>query len=295
MSKRVIRVLVVVLLLGAVLGACGDDDGDSTSGSGSGTGTGSGTEAKASEVTVKTREYSFQLDGTSFKGGLVELTLDNSAGKESHEVDLSRLDDGKTLADVQAAVKAGGPPPAWLHAAGGPGPVSPGESAVYTANLEPGTYVLQCHIPAPDGQEHAAKGMMSEVKVTEGEAGELPEADLTIAASEFKFTGVEGLKKGEQTVKFENTGKQDHHAAILTLAPGKKVADVLAFFSATTPPSGPPPFVGIPGFMSTFAPGAEGVRTQALEPGTYAILCFIPDTDGVPHAAKGMAQEFTIS
>ena len=294
MTKRVLRVVLAGLLLGAVLGACGDDD-DGGTGSASGAGSGSGEESKASAVTIKTREYNFQLPGTSFKGGLVELTLDNSAGKESHEVDLSRLDDGKTLADVQAAANTDGPPPAWLHAAGGPGPVSPGETAVYTANLEPGTYVLQCHIPAPDGEEHSAKGMISEVKVTEGETGDLPEADLTIGADEFKFTGVDGLKKGDQTVKFENTGEQQHHAAILTLAPGKKVADVLAFFSATTPPAGPPPFVGIPGFMSTFGPGQEAVRTQSLEPGTYAILCFIPDKDGVPHAAKGMAQEFTIS
>lgn len=39
-------------------------------------------------------------------------------------------------------------------------------------------------------------------------------------------------------------------------------------------------------------PGEESVGNVDLEPGTYAMLCFIPGPDGQPHAFNGMAVEF---
>src|SRR3712207_4363184 len=103
MFKRIIRLLLVALLLGAFVGACGDDD-EGGSGSGSASGTGSGTgEGDHAKLKVSTREYAFQLASTSVEGGFIEINLDNAAGKESHEIQLTRLDDGKTLDDYKAA------------------------------------------------------------------------------------------------------------------------------------------------------------------------------------------------
>lgn len=277
------RFVAQAALLGLALAACG---GDSTT----------TPKAGATKVTVKTSEYKFDAPAT-YKGGLVELTIDNTAGKESHEAEMIRLDPGKTLADLKAAMEHEGPPPAWQHAAGGPGPVLPGTTAVYTANVQAGTYVLVCHVPAPDGNAHLDKGMAAEVTVTEGTSGTLPAGDATVSTSEFKFTGVEGLKAGKQTVRFTNVGKQQHHVAIIALAPGKKVTDALAFFTAVfsgKPPAGPPPFTGFPGLVATMDPGFEGARTLELTAGTtYGFMCFIPDTDGTPHVAKGMMAELT--
>jgi uncharacterized cupredoxin-like copper-binding protein len=53
--------------------------------------------------------------------------------------------------------------------------------------------------------------------------------------------------------------------------------------------------MGFPGAFATFAPGQSATPTLNLTPGTYMIVCFIPDKDGTPHAAKGMVQEFKIS
>lgn len=251
------------------------------------------TTAGPTKVTVKTTEYGFSAPA-SFKGGLVELTIDNAAGKEHHEAELNRVDAGKTAADVKAALEAGGAPPAWLHSAGGPGPVPPGKSAVYTANLEAGTYVFVCHIPARDGKEHYTKGMVGETQVTAGTNGTLPAADATLTTTEFKFNGTESLKAGSQTVRVTNAGKQSHHIAIFALAPGKKVADLAAFFGATAP-SGPPPFTGIPGLIAGMSPGLDATRTLDLAAGaTYVFVCFIPDTDGKPHFTKGMVAELTL-
>lgn len=284
--------LVVAGILAVLfLGACGDSDDEE----GAGPGDSSGEEAEASKVTLKTAEYAFQLSSTTVKGGLVELTLDNTAGKESHEADLVRLDPGKTLADYKA-LPEDGPPPPWAHLQGGPGPVEAGKTAVYTGNLAAGTYVVQCHVPGPDGKSHAEKGMQTEITVTEGETGDIPEGDVTIEAKEYDFVGFDKLKAGEQTVRVENTGKEPHHWALVALAPGKTAADLGAFFASQGPPSGPPPFTGFPGLVSSLPAGGEAARTLNLKSGTsYALVCLIPAPDGQPHAAKGMLKEFKIA
>lgn len=259
--------------------------------------------SEATEVTFKTNEYAFNVPA-SFAGGLTAILLDNSAGKESHEAEFSRLEEGKTAADVLDHFKANplAAPPDFAKSAGGTGPVVPGEKATYTSVLEPGTYALLCFVPSPDGQFHFQKGMVGEVKVSEGEAGALPEADLTIDATEqesdgkrtFSFGGTDELKSGNQVVKVENRGKQDHFFAMPALAEGKTADDVLKFFTSEGPPSGPPPFAGFVGLVGTLPPGGEATRTLNLKPGTYAMFCLIPDTDGTPHAAKGMLKQITI-
>ena len=274
--KRITLVAVVLTLLSS---ACSTEEEGATA-------------PTATKITVKTSEYKFELPAT-FAGGLVELTLDNSAGAESHEAELTKLDDGKTLADFKAAAKVDGPPPSWAKSSGGPGPVLAGKSAVYTANLTAGTYALACHVPAPDGTAHVDKGMVGQTTVTAGTAGTLPAGDVSLGTQEFKFTGTEGLRAGNQTVKVTNSGTQAHHVAIFALAPGKKTSDVAAFFGAAAP-SGPPPFTGVAGLIGTLVPGDEALRTLELEAGTtYMFACFIPDTDGTPHFAKGMTAEIT--
>jgi hypothetical protein len=291
MRLKWLRLLAAALVMLGFLAACGDDDEEATD-------TGTEATAAASKVTVKTLEYAYEVGETTFAGGLVELTLDNTTGKESHEAGMVRLEEGKTLDDFRtnlATAAPEAPPPAWQVAAGGPGPIFAGTTAVYTANLDPGTYVLACYVPAPDGQPHAAKGMVTSVTVTDGEEGELPGADATIGAKEYAFTGIDELTAGEQTVLVENQGQEPHFWAIVQNAPGKTAQDVNGFFTSQAPPAGPPPFTGFPGLVSSFGPGGKATRTLELEPGTYTIFCLIAAPDGQPHSNKGMLTEFKIT
>jgi uncharacterized cupredoxin-like copper-binding protein len=251
--------------------------------------------AEASRVTFKTIEYGYSSP-PEFRGGLVEIELDNTGGNEPHEAQLILLEDGKTAADYLKAIETAGPPPAFGVPAGGPGPVDPGKKAVYTGNLAAGSYVFICNVSAPDGKEHFTKGMVGEAKVSEGTEGALPKADATLSFEEFRFIGVEGLRAGTQTVKAVNKGQKPHHMAVLTLAEGRTAQEALGVLSGQTPPNaGPPPFTGYPGFVATFAPGAEATRTLELEAGkTYLFVCFIPDVDGIPHLAKGMQAELQL-
>jgi hypothetical protein len=58
--------------------------------------------------------------------------------------------------------------------------------------------------------------------------------------------------------------------------------------------SGPPP--GTPmGGVAGMMPGRRNWFTVTLEPGEYALLCFVPDmTDGRPHFLHGMMQQVTV-
>ena len=80
---------------------------------------------------------------------------------------------------------------------------------------------------------------------------------------------------------------------MVRLADGKTVQDFIAWFAD---PQGPPPTDGEFGSMGAIGPGEEAWITFGdLEPGNYAMVCFIPGDDGIPHIAKGMATEVTIS
>lgn len=60
------------------------------------------------------------------------------------------------------------------------------------------------------------------------------------------------------------------------------------------PNSPPPPWIHeVPGPNSP-APGGEATLMQELAPGNYALLCFIPSADGMPHVMKGMAKGLTV-
>jgi uncharacterized cupredoxin-like copper-binding protein len=57
----------------------------------------------------------------------------------------------------------------------------------------------------------------------------------------------------------------------------------------------PPPWVSFVGGPNTPVPGGQAQATVDLAPGSYALLCFIPSTDGVPHLMKGMVKPLTVT
>jgi hypothetical protein len=57
---------------------------------------------------------------------------------------------------------------------------------------------------------------------------------------------------------------------------------------------GPPP--GMPlGGVSPIAKGRSNTFTLDLTPGTYGMICFVPDAkDGKPHSVHGMTTQFEV-
>ena len=259
-------------------------------------------------VTITARDYAFDAPD-SVEAGYVTLRL-LSRGKELHHVQLVRLDGGHSIKDLFEAMKdPSAAPPAWMVEVGGPNAPAPGGESAASLELVPSRYVLLCFIPSPDGMPHVMKGMAKEIVVTpakqqsakpapsvrEGaaraaQAAKAPSATVTLRDYDFVFSTP--LVAGTQTLRLVNEAAQHHEMFIAALVPGKKALD---FAQWAEQPAGPPPGMPIGG-ITGLNKGEWNDVTLTLEPGDYALICFLPDAgDGKPHLVHGMIKEFTVA
>jgi hypothetical protein len=114
---------------------------------------------------------------------------------------------------------------------------------------------------------------------------------VTIVATDFTYQVPAEIPAGLTTLAIVNQGSEAHHAQLVKLGEGKRLADFLELEEG-----GPQPgWVSFVGGPNAADPGATTAATSILEPGHYAIVCWIPSPDGVPHIAKGMAAEFEVT
>ena len=243
-------------------------------------------------VTVTATDYSFAAPDT-IPAGLTELRLLNR-GTEMHHAMLVRLDAGKTMADLFAAMQSEGPSPAWAHEAGGPQTPGPGGESNAILRLVAGRYAMICVIPSPDGKAHVMKGMAKEIVVTPATSNTSNanmRVNSTMTLFDYAFQLSQPLQAGRQTIRVKNTAEQSHEVVIMKLQPGKKPADMLAWMEKM---EGPPPGAPVGG-TTPMARGEENIVTLDLTPGEYGLLCFVSDAkDGKPHFMHGMITQLTI-
>jgi hypothetical protein len=243
-------------------------------------------------VNFTAKEFSFEGPDT-VPAGLTTFHL-TDAGKELHHVQLMKLDQGKTVADFVAAVKAGGPPPMWAIPYGGVNPPAPGESTAAMQVLEPGSYAVVCFVEGADHIPHMAKGMTKALTVTPSPNANMtePTADVTLTLSDYTFAFSKPLVAGKQLIKVDNAATQPHEVVLVQLQPGKTIEDLGKWiYEMKGPPPGKP-IGGIPAFMK----GKNTYFEATLAPGDYGMICFVPDAkDGKPHFTHGMTQQFKIS
>jgi hypothetical protein len=113
-----------------------------------------------------------------------------------------------------------------------------------------------------------------------------------VTATDFKLDLPAKIPAGAVTMHLMNQGKEMHQAMIARLDSGKTMAD----FAQAMKANGPlPAWVKLVGGPNGIVPGATTTATTVLTPGNYVTICFIPGTDGVPHAAKGMVTAFEVT
>lgn len=243
-------------------------------------------------MVVKTSDYAFDAPD-SVRAGLTTIRLVTNAGHEMHQVGLIRLDSGKTAADLGDAMKAPGPMPKWAVEIAGVNPPAPGQTAEASVILEPGSYLLVCFVPSPDGVPHIMKGMSRALVVTGAQvaAARLP-ADVEIKLTDYAFGLSAPLAAGSHVVRVVNGGTQTHEVMVIRLAPGKTAAQVAAWVEKM---DGPPPGEPMSG-VAGLGVGQSASFPLALTPGEYGLICFIPDAkDGKPHYVHGMIHQFKVS
>jgi hypothetical protein len=245
----------------------------------------------APTVTITARDYTLDSPDT-LPEGAVTLRLVNQ-GKEFHHIWIARLEGGRTVEDVLAALKTRSPLPAWVKDAGGPNAPRPegGENSA-TVTLVPGNYIVACLIPGPDGIPHLMKGMVRPLTVVKtGRPAPAPEGDVIMTLRDYSFFFSRPLAAGTHVIEVRNEGTQWHEFELVQLAPGKTPQDVIAFIDHGI---GSPP--GLPiGGVSPLMPGGVSWFHADLKPGRYALICFLPDRkDGKQHFEHGMMREIEV-
>jgi hypothetical protein len=138
--------------------------------------------------------------------------------------------------------------------------------------------------PEEDGTENATLVTVSGSPT----AAKAPKATASISTHEYGFTVI-GLHRGRQLVHVLSTGTEAHMVFIIGVPAGttkQQVSDALA--------NNDPSFESHTVFGSTpMSHGGGFVAPLALQPGTYALVCFMPELKagpmlGVPHFLKGM-------
>jgi hypothetical protein len=131
----------------------------------------------------------------------------------------------------------------------------------------------------------------------DGEAGTPPSPSpeattVEVEATEYSFDLPAEVAGGVVRMQFTNTGGFPHEFSFARIEQGKTEADVKEVIeSGGEPPDWAEDIAGVP----ALSPGESITVTRTLEPGSYAFLCFFPDPEGIPHAALGMYEVFTVA
>ena len=125
-------------------------------------------------------------------------------------------------------------------------------------------------------------------------ASAVPPNMVSFTAKEFSFDGPDTIPAGLTMFHLNDAGQQLHHLQLIKLEQGKTFADFQAAAKAMA--SGPPPaWMVMYGGVNPPAPGEMATSMEVMEPGNYAVVCFVEGADHVPHIAKGMMKPLTVS
>ncbi|MEU3776526.1 hypothetical protein AB0F11_25670 [Streptomyces sp. NPDC032472] len=171
-------------------------------------------------------------------------------------------------------------------------PVSAGEvvlldfSAFLADPAHPVTRTLRLHGGRTYGTAESLIGPSSPSSPA-GVAGSLVLERDTADGPRFE---VHGLDRAGDSILVHNASDELHEMALQPVAPGTTDAQLQAVFDRVAP--GPLPYAGRPVGLGIVSPGRSVLlETRNLPPGTYVLLCFVPDdVTGLPHAIKGMHQ-----
>lgn len=242
-------------------------------------------------VTVTAKDFSY--DGPAeIPAGMTTFKLIND-GKVLHHLSIVRLDSGKTIKDLEAALALPAAPPRWAVPMGGPNAPDPTKESNATLDLTPGNYAMVCFVDQPGGVPHFAKGMIRPFTVgaaTAGAAAPAPAADIDVKLVDYGFELSKPITAGTHTFSVTNSATQPHEVEMVKLAPGKTVEQLLGWLQK---PSGPPPASAVGGVAGMI--GDTNYFTADITPGQYALICFLPDVkDGKPHFMHGMTKTITV-
>jgi hypothetical protein len=225
----------------------------------------------------------------------VEVSLTNE-GKAPHGVQFIRVEGNHTGQEALEEISGESEKaPDWIRAEGGIGRVEGGETGTATVNLQAGNFLIT------DAATFEGKPATAEMKVTEGDEGDLPSTDGTVTAEETgkdKYAWeVSGLKAGKQQITFNSEGETAIHLIIAVPVKGK--APPLSQIKKDFSKEGPPPsYIDFEEAQTSAILDGGLSQTTTLDlkkPGQYIFFCPLTDRDGgKPHDQEGLLAVETV-
>lgn len=248
-------------------------------------------------VTVYTADYTFTAPDT-ISSGATTFHLVNRGPSEHHLV-LFALPRGMTVARFDHLMRndstdGSGTDGTGVLKVGGMDLAAGDTEARATVDLAPGTYVLTCLLPLPDGSgTHRMRGMFRQLTVVPtANPPKLPSGDFVVRLVDYAFDMPAKVKAGRQLVRFENAGAHPHMAIVRRLSDGKTLADEVKWAAAGR--MGPEPAIAAGG-LTDLAPGRVSVNEFDLEPGRYLFICGANEgTAPKMHFEVGMFRELIV-
>ena len=269
-------------------------------------------------VEITTTGMNFELPAR-IPAGWTTFRYTNRSGV-THFAALERMPEGRTVedsradavpvfqdamnlivaGDAEAGFAALDSLPPWFFEVvfvGGPGLTAPGTTSQTTVYLEPGTYVVECYVKAPDGTFHSVLGMIEGLVVTdEAGGGTEPTPDIMLTLGDDGITLEGEPAAGSQTfgVRFREQGAHAHFLGhdihLLRVAEGTDLEAVADWMNWATPQglTTPAPAEFLGGTQELPA-GETAYFTADLTPGVYALVAEVPDPD-----TKNMLVTFTV-
>ena len=117
---------------------------------------------------------------------------------------------------------------------------------------------------------------------------------VTITALDFSFKAPASIPAGLTSITLKNKGGEPHQVQFARLKDGVTFAQLKAA-AAGSDPGAIVPLIDPVGGPNVVAPGRSATTIDTLEPGNYALICFVFSSDGVEHSARGMLRPLTVT
>lgn len=115
--------------------------------------------------------------------------------------------------------------------------------------------------------------------------------EVSYTATEYSFEGPAEIEAGLTRIRLDNEGQELHHAQLIRLGEGMTMDDLGAAMQEGRVPES----ISWQGGASVAVPGGGVSAVVDLEPGSYVLLCVIPDSEGTPHAQHGMVMPVQVT
>ncbi len=259
-SRRLLAVTAAACLTVA-MAACGDDDTTAI--------------AVSQTTTTTTATAAENADLTSYCAQMDEINNQDGPPTEAQLTEVKSLAPAEVADDVTTVADA------FIAADGDMGKVFGDPTIEEAMNRVDQHNVDLCGFDPPQGQD------TPEADTAPAEGAQV----IPVTAVDYAFEGIpEQVSAGKVAFQFTDKGESAHEMIIIRLGDGADLDQLLA--SDEEPPEDQAKQVG-----STFAsPGGDPTYANVdLEPGRYAVVCFLPGPGGKPHFSLGMKQTFVVS